>query len=601
MTGSDTDYSAFTTQGSLLGYDFAFYLDGYNYHTLLDQPSIVEEGALQHLGENVLALSRDILLGHVDLQQPASIIDDDNLIYFDILGRHLVVYTKTTSTIIQLTLIGFVLVIGLIVIIVDHLWYAKHSSTDDVCSVYFYFKYPLLIRNLFIIIFFIGYLTSMIIGIVLPVLIAFIISKIRPLSWYGNATLAFFLYGLPCLIGIILCEALWTYCRRFCLSKYPKTNPMEMKTIYHIDRLCFNFERHWALLLVFVLLMGVSIVVGYRSLYLILLWSLFLCLIYGPLIVFDFVRHWMQKKFVVLFNDQGWYWLFAPYLVSLVPLIHTFEMTSRLVRLAIPTMGVKSQSIPVPQDVLICILIVLPAVIFFLIFIPNIQRTMNYSRTLIVLTISFLIVVVVACTREPFTRTHPKVVKIQHTSQSNYQITNPTHGPMTIPIYSQAASITMESIDNLVLSPALDRIAQRTGYVLHNRNCSTRSTCTFDDTFNRTIAFQQVQLIDMSSSKPHSYRFAIRHLSSYQIRVSSSSVAKFVVQNASVKPRTETIVDIQALTWSSSFLLEVTIERCDLSDSPFLVALTTKVPEIVMWGHGRCGTIADTLFLSVHH
>ena len=90
ILGSDTDYSVFTSKGSLLGYDFAFYLDGYNYHTLLDKPSIVEYGALQHLGENTLVLSRNILLGHVNLQQPETITDDDNLIYFDVLGRHLV-------------------------------------------------------------------------------------------------------------------------------------------------------------------------------------------------------------------------------------------------------------------------------------------------------------------------------------------------------------------------------------------------------------------------------------------------------------------------------------------------------------------------------
>ena len=599
MTSSDTDYNIFTAKGSLLGYDFAFYLDGYNYHTLLDQPSIVEDGALQHLGENVLALSREILLGRVNLQLPESITDDENLIYFDILGRHLVTYSKTTSVIIQLTLISFVVLVGLIVIIVDHLWYSKHSSTDDVCSVYFYFKYPLLIRILFINIFFICYLISMIIGIIFPVLIAFIISKIRPLSWYGNATLAFFLYGLPCLIGIILCEALWTYCRRFCLSKYPKTNPMEMKTIDHIDRLCFNFERHWALLLVFVLLMSISIVVGYRSLYLILLWAFFICPIYGPLILFEFIHHWKQIKFLVLFNDQGWYWLFAPYLVSLVPLIHTFEMTSRLVRLMIPIMGARSHMIPVPQDILICALIVLPAVIFFLTFIPNIQRTMNYSRTLIVLTVSFLIVVVIACTRQPFTKTHPKVVRIEHKSQTTYQITDPTHGPVTIPIYSHAGSITVESLDSLVLSPTLDRIAQQTGYVLNNRNCWKKNKCSFDDAFNRTIAFQTVELIEIQNDV--NYRFTVRHLPSYQIGVWASPVAQFVVQNASVKPSMETVVDIQALKSATPFVLKITLRRCDLTDSPFLVALTRKLPEIVMWGEGYCGAIVDDLLLTVRH
>ena len=95
--------------------------------------------------------------------------------------------------------------------------------------------------------FFICYLLSISVGIVLAIFIAFITSKIRPLSYFGNSTLAFFLYGLPCIIGIVLCEALWNLILRLILSKYPKKNPMETKTINHINHVCFNFERHWAL------------------------------------------------------------------------------------------------------------------------------------------------------------------------------------------------------------------------------------------------------------------------------------------------------------------------------------------------------------------
>ncbi|CAF0788829.1 unnamed protein product [Adineta steineri] len=245
LTGSDTDYSVFTSKGSLLGYDFAFYLDGYNYHTLIDKPSTVENGALQHLGENTLVLSRNILLGNIDLQQPETIFDDDDVIYYDVLGRHLITYTKSTSVIIQSVLIGFVILIGILVIIIDHIWYRRNFSIDNFSySVYSYFKYPLLIRILSIITFFLCYLLSILIGIVFAIFIAFIISKIRPLSWYGNSTIAFFLYGLLYLVGIILCEAFWGYLNRLFLSKYPKKKPMEIQTINYINRVCFSFERH---------------------------------------------------------------------------------------------------------------------------------------------------------------------------------------------------------------------------------------------------------------------------------------------------------------------------------------------------------------------
>jgi hypothetical protein len=565
----------------------------------MDKPSIVENGALQHLGENTLVLSRNILLGHVNLQQPETIIDDDNLIYFDVLGRHLIAYKKTSSTIVQSILIGFVVLIGILMIIIDHLWYRKNSLTDDSSfSVYFYFKYPLLIRILSIIIFFICYVFSIVFGIFFSVLIAFIVSKIRPLSWYGNSTLAFFLYGLSCLIGIILCEALWTYLRRIGLSKYPKKNPMELNTINYINRVCFNFERHWALLLIFVLLMSISISTGYRSLYLILLWSIFICPIYLFLIVFEFTFRWMKKSFWVIFNEQGWYWLFAPYLVSLVPLIHTLEMTSRIVRLAIPMMGRLLHPIPVPQDIMICILIVVPAVIFFLIFIPNIQRTINYSRTLILLASCFLIVFIVVCIRQPFTNAHPKIIEVRHISQSVYKLNNPKNFPRIIPMYSQTASVTVQSYDNLVLSPTLDQISSKTDYVLNNRSCTTPTSCSFDDTFNRTKAFKQVELTSMDNS--NNYRFTFRHSSSYQITVSSSTVAKMIVHNSTMKPRTETIVDIQSISFSSSFNIQLTIERCDLNDSPFLLSLTEKLPHIVLWGSGRCRTLTDILLLSIN-
>ncbi|CAF2700985.1 unnamed protein product [Rotaria sp. Silwood2] len=597
-TGSDTDYSIFTKEGSLFGYDFAFYLDGYNYHTPLDKPSIVEDGALQHLGENTLVLSRNILLGHVNLQQPETIIDDDHLIYFDILGRHLIIYKKSTSVIIQSILIGFIILIGILVILIDQLWYKENSSTDDFSSVYFYFKYPLFIRILSIIIFFICYLLSIIFGILFAVFIAFIVSKIRPLSWFGNSTIAFFLYGLSCLIGVILCEILWIYLRRWFLSKYPKKNPMEINTINHINRLCFNFERHWALLLIFVLFMSISIYFGFRSLYLILLWSIFICPIYLCLILFEFFFRWTKKKCFMIFDEQGWYWLFAPYIVSLIPLIHTLEMTSRIARLAIPILARRNEPIPIPQDIVLCMIIVLPAVIFFLVFIPNIQRIMNYNRILIILIISFLIVFIIACTRQPYTNTHPKLIRVRHISQSIYKLNNAKDFPMTIPIYSQAASIKVESFDNITLSQTLDQISSKTGYVLNNISCSIPTSCSFDDTFNRTIAFKEVELTSMDNF--NNYRFTFRHISSYQISVLSSSVAKIVVHNATIKPRTETTIDIQPISSASSFNLELEIKQCDINDSPFLLSLTEKLSHVVLQGSSHCQALTDVLVLSVN-
>lgn len=594
-----TDYNVFTSRRFLSGYDFAYYLDGYNYHTLLDKPSIVESGALQHLGENTLSLIHRILQNDDQIQKSNSIFDEEeNLIYFDILGRHLIIYRKSTGNIIQLILIIFVLLIGFIIILIDHLWSTKNSSTNDFSSIYFYFKYPLLLRFIFILIFFLTYLFSFLFGPFFATVIAFILSKFRPLSWFGNSTLAVFLYGLPCLIGIILCETLWNYLRKFLLSKYPKNNPMEINTIKHIDRICFNFERHWSLLLLFVLFMSLAIYFPYRSTYFILLWSIFICPIYLILILFKFITRWYRIQIVNVFNEQEWYWLFAPYIISLIPLIHTLEMTSRLLRLIIPLMARMQSPIGISHDIIICLLVVLPAVLFFLIFIPNLQRLMNYSRTLIFLTISFFIILFIACLRANFTSEHPKLLSIRHQSNTLYSLTNRERFPMILSKTSQSSRITLESFDNLILSSTLDRIERKTGSIIKNRHCSKPNKCSFDDTFNRTNAFQHVELTSMETLDH--YQFTIRHLSSYNIQIESGIFyGHLTVKNQTIKPRTETIVNIQTYRQAISFSFTIKIFRCDLADSPFLLTLIDKLPEITPIGQPRCQAIQDELVVSV--
>ncbi|CAF0788848.1 unnamed protein product [Adineta steineri] len=185
--------------------------------------------------------------------------------------------------------------------------------------------------------------------------------------------------------------------------------------------------------------MSISIFINYRSLYFILLWSIFICPTYLIIILFESNFRWMKIKFFILFNEQGWYWLFAPYIISLIPL-----------------------------DIIICSLIVLPAILFFLVFIPNIQRVINYSRILILLTISFLIVFIIACTRQPSTSTHPQIIQVQHISQSMYKLNNPNRFPIVTLIYSQTVSISIKSFGNLVLSSTLDEIASKTGYRLYD-------------------------------------------------------------------------------------------------------------------------------------
>jgi hypothetical protein len=343
--------------------------------------------------------------------------------------------------------------------------------------------------------------------------------------------------------------------------------------------------------------MIISICLGYRSLYIILIWSIFVCPIYLLLILTEFGFRWIGYQVPQFFGEQRWYWTFAPYIASLFPLIHSIELASRLLRITIPMMGRMFQTIPVPHDVVISVLIAVLAALFFLIFIPNMQRTLYFGRTLILLVVTFLIIFIIACTRTPFTSTHPKIVTVQHVSRSIYRIETPTNLPLLAPLISRSASITLASFDNIGLSPILDKFSTKTGQSLVNRQCTKPTNCTFDDTFNRTIAIKEIELISMTNTT--NYTLIFRHASSYQIEVSSMAVANMIVENSSLKPRTETILIVKPFPLTSSFSIEMKIERCDIADSPFLTSLIRSIPYVVTWGRGRCQAILDIVTLII--
>ncbi|CAF0855189.1 unnamed protein product [Rotaria sordida] len=268
-----SDYDAFIVNNSLLGYEFGFLLDGYIYHTSLDHPSMIKQGVLQDLGENLGILIRHILLGNINLQVTRNIIDKDPFIYFDILSRYLIVYRMSTSIIIQLILIILVLVIGITLILFDHIWHRKRTLTCmNFHCIYLHFKYPLIIRIISIIIYFISNIFSVSVGLLFAIIVALIMATFQPLSWFGNATLAIFLFSLPCLIGMITIGYLWTIFHRFILRKWPKNSFRFDSTIeeQHLNKASFDFEHNLAVLFIYSLLMIVSIYFSHRLSYLIL-------------------------------------------------------------------------------------------------------------------------------------------------------------------------------------------------------------------------------------------------------------------------------------------------------------------------------------------
>ncbi|OZJ05360.1 hypothetical protein BZG36_01535 [Bifiguratus adelaidae] len=96
---SDTDFRQFVLYANLTGLDMALYKNSYVYHTDLDKSASIAVGAIQHMGENTLALVRH-LIGDVELGIPIEKASD--VVYFDVFGLVFIVYSWNTARLIQL-------------------------------------------------------------------------------------------------------------------------------------------------------------------------------------------------------------------------------------------------------------------------------------------------------------------------------------------------------------------------------------------------------------------------------------------------------------------------------------------------------------------
>ncbi|CAF1171455.1 unnamed protein product [Rotaria sp. Silwood1] len=309
----------------------------------------------------------------------------------------------------------------------------------------------------------------------------------------------------------------------------------------------------------------------------------------------EFSLRWKQLHCTLF--EQAYHWLFLPLIVSFIPLTHTIEIVNRLVRILIPLM-VRRFSFGWSRlgNVIICSVIAVPTTVFVLGFIPILQRTKHFGRILIILLITFFIVFIIAYYRQPFSSSHPHIFYAKHMSKSMYKIETLSSDPVIVSLISQSSSITVTTYDGLALSPVLSDFSAKSGHILHNQRCLKTTKCTFDDTFNRTIAVQHIEIESMNNFSD--YIIFVQHVLSYNIQVSSFPFIKFLVLNQSNIPRTETRIYVTLDSSSSLFDINIKIRRCDLIDSPFLVLFTDIMSNMVLMGKGQCQAIDDDTTLT---
>ncbi|GEM06060.1 endoplasmic reticulum metallopeptidase [Rhodotorula toruloides] len=181
---SDTDFR----HGNLTGLDMALVQNSYRYHTMLDTADAIEPGAVQHMGENVLALleyltSPETTMGNSDKPTPVlPRTPTSHTIFFSALGgKVFVVYSRATATVLYGVLAALVAVV-----VTDRVDWAKEKKV-----------YILSVTGV------LGGLISAILGANLAAA-ALSLGMGKSMTWFRNETYPLLVFGPPSLLSVVL-------------------------------------------------------------------------------------------------------------------------------------------------------------------------------------------------------------------------------------------------------------------------------------------------------------------------------------------------------------------------------------------------------------
>ncbi|KAI8460332.1 hypothetical protein BY996DRAFT_4574820 [Phakopsora pachyrhizi] len=196
---SDTDFRQFAQYGNLTGLDMAIMQNSYFYHTSLDISSNIEPGAIQHMGENTVALLKHLTSQDANLKdiKPAA-----ETVFFSALGGLVfVMYSKATALTVYTTLA--VLAASLIV----------RNVNSGSYRVYFWGI--------------VATLGSFFGSIVSANIVAFIIETCleKPLSWYRNECFPILVFGPPAIFGALAVQ--------YIFSRAIRTSTSDQKVLSH--------------------------------------------------------------------------------------------------------------------------------------------------------------------------------------------------------------------------------------------------------------------------------------------------------------------------------------------------------------------------------
>ncbi|KAI8985416.1 hypothetical protein BDB01DRAFT_788149 [Pilobolus umbonatus] len=182
---SDTDYTVFT-QHHLPGIDLAFYSPRSHYHTPRDNLAYTTPNALQYMGQFALASARAIAdsdeLTNLDKEQ-------ESLIYYDILGRVMFVYSFTVYQMLN--------AFGVLAVLITSFWLMIDQKQDNI-------SLGTLIKDRIVILFrgILSVLSAFIISVLFAVAAGYVMAELNPFVTYGNIYGAFIYLAAAVFLGL---------------------------------------------------------------------------------------------------------------------------------------------------------------------------------------------------------------------------------------------------------------------------------------------------------------------------------------------------------------------------------------------------------------
>ncbi|XP_044738212.1 endoplasmic reticulum metallopeptidase 1-like isoform X2 [Chrysoperla carnea] len=288
---SDTDFRIFRDFGHVPGVDVAFVKRGYVYHTKYDNFENVENGSYQHIGDNILALTRAIANSD-ELKDPQQ-HDSGHLVFYDFFGLTLIIYSYICGIILNL----FIVILSL------YTCFAYIRGITKVSD-----KIALKQLGLSMGAQFAGW----IVGILLCILIGLFLDTInQAMSWYSRPWLVIPLFSLPTLIG----------CSAFLLllgERNKKENVIGLNVQVHIHIL--------ATISLWNIVLFIGTCAGIRATHLITFTLIF------PNIALLFISHTKIRQSV-----HSWLYLYL--FCILIPVVYNIYESLTLVEFFIPISG----------------------------------------------------------------------------------------------------------------------------------------------------------------------------------------------------------------------------------------------------------------------